>query len=71
MREIVKNQPFIQSYWGHTFESLVENDDGVVSNVHTPSGAVMTIKSRYVIGCDGAGSAVRLSAGIISPRKPM
>lgn len=42
------------------FEGLVEEEDGVVSTlIETSSGEMRTVKSKYVIGCDGAGSRVR------------
>jgi 2-polyprenyl-6-methoxyphenol hydroxylase-like FAD-dependent oxidoreductase len=68
LKQIVEKEPLIQGHWGYTFQSLVESDDGVISTVHGPSGKSISIKSRYVIGCDGAGSQVRSSANIQSPR---
>jgi len=44
----------------HVFSSLTQTDDDVVSTVETPSGNI-EIRSKYVIGCDGAFSVVRSS----------
>lgn len=48
---------------GLTLQSLSEDADLVTSTLRTDDGDV-TIRSRYVVGCDGAHSAVRHAAGI-------
>ena len=42
----------------HDFTGQNQTDNGVVSTVATPGGDV-EIRSKYVVGCDGAFSAVR------------
>lgn len=57
--------PFILMCGGWRFERLDQDDTGVTSwltNVMT--GADATVRSRYVVGCDGAASAVRRSLQI-------
>lgn len=71
LKPLVQKEPLIQDYWGYPFESLIESDDSVLSTVRDPSGNSIGIKSRYVLGCDGAGSKVRSSAGILSPRRSL
>lgn len=71
VKELVQKEPLIKDYWGYSFESLTENQDGVLSTIVDPSGNSMVIKSRYLIGCDGAGSKVRQSAGLKSPRRSL
>lgn len=71
LKSLVVKEPLIHSYWGYPFESLVENDDSVLSTIRDPSGNRIFIKSRYVIGCDGAGSKVRESAGLVAPRRSL
>jgi 2-polyprenyl-6-methoxyphenol hydroxylase-like FAD-dependent oxidoreductase len=71
LKPLVQKEPLIRDYWGYPFESLVENDDSVLSTIREPSGNSIAIKSRYVIGCDGAGSKVRSSAGLLSPRRSL
>jgi 2-polyprenyl-6-methoxyphenol hydroxylase-like FAD-dependent oxidoreductase len=68
LKPLVQKDPLIQDYWGFAFESLTENDDHVLSTILDASGNSRVVKSRYVIGCDGAGSKVRLNTGLKSPR---
>ncbi|HEY1919411.1 MAG TPA: FAD-dependent monooxygenase [Streptosporangiaceae bacterium] len=46
----------------HELTGITERDDGVVCAVEAPDGQVR-IEARYVVGCDGAGSAVRRRHG--------
>lgn len=71
LKELVMEEPLVHAFWGYGFESLIDNEDSVVSTVVDPSGNLFSIKSKYVIGCDGAGSQVRLSVGIKSPRRSL
>ena len=49
----------------HQWEHSEEVDDGVVSDiVDLDTGEPLQVRSRYVIGCDGAGSRVRRLLGI-------
>ncbi|MGW8949798.1 FAD-dependent monooxygenase [Streptomyces sp. NPDC055709] len=49
---------------GTELVSFVQDDDGVVSRVTTSSGAEQEIRSRFLIGCDGAHSVVRKTLGL-------
>lgn len=71
LKPLVQKNPAIDSLWGHTFTNLVEKDDAVYSTVTDAAGHKTVIKSKYVIGCDGAGSAVRMKAGLESKRTSM
>ncbi len=57
-------QSLITTHFGMKFESLVETKENVKSTFVTNAGEVHTVTSKYVIGCDGAGSKVRKSIGI-------
>lgn len=49
--------------WG--LESFEQDDEGVTSVVRsTENGETRTIRSRYLAGCDGAGSVTRAGLGI-------
>jgi 3-(3-hydroxy-phenyl)propionate hydroxylase len=47
---------------GQRLEGLVQDADGVTASVTTTTGAV-TIRARYLVGCDGASSPVREAIG--------
>lgn len=64
LKDLTGSDPNINDMWGVKFVSLVENDDGVVSTcTNVDTGEEITIRSQYVIGCDGASSKVRHSIG--------
>ncbi|KAH8807353.1 FAD binding domain-containing protein [Xylogone sp. PMI_703] len=68
LKTLVQKEPLIQDLWGYSFESLNENEDGVLSKVIDSEGKPLVIRSKYVIGCDGAGSKVRLHSDLRSER---
>ncbi|MFJ6635463.1 FAD-dependent monooxygenase [Streptomyces sp. NPDC091376] len=49
---------------GTELVSFVQDGDGVVSRVTTSSGEEQEIRSRFLIGCDGAHSVVRKTLGL-------
>ncbi|MEH6373419.1 FAD-dependent monooxygenase [Streptomyces sp. KLMMK] len=51
---------------GHEAVALRQHDHGVETDVSGPAGPV-TIRSAYVVGCDGGRSLVRQTAGIGFP----
>ncbi|RFU81379.1 fad binding domain-containing [Trichoderma arundinaceum] len=59
----------VKSFWGYNFESIEEIKDAVYSTIHDPNGKPIVVKSKYTIGCDGAGSRVRSLVGINAPRE--
>jgi 2-polyprenyl-6-methoxyphenol hydroxylase-like FAD-dependent oxidoreductase len=42
-----------------TATSIVQDDSGVTSTLELPDGTTETVRSKYVVGCDGAHSVVR------------
>lgn len=66
LKPIIQAEPLIESYFGLQFQSLAEKDteEMVLSQLlDVTSGQLHTVRSQYVIGCDGAGSRVRKSIG--------
>ncbi|MGW0610734.1 FAD-dependent monooxygenase [Streptomyces sp. NPDC002788] len=43
---------------------LTQDEDGVVSRIVTASGARQELRSRFLVGCDGAHSTVRKALGL-------
>ncbi|KAL7941312.1 hypothetical protein V8C42DRAFT_355621 [Trichoderma barbatum] len=61
----IQTEQHIDGHFGLKFESLTETDDGVESTLtDVATGEQHIVYSKYVVGCDGAGSRVRRSAGI-------
>src|SRR5487761_1221389 len=44
--------------FSHTFLDAVQDDDGVTARIETQGGTV-SLRGSYLVGCDGARSAVR------------
>ena len=65
LKPLIQKEPLIESYFGLKLDGLDETENGVTSRLGCAiSGDVHEVKSRYVIGCDGAGSRVRRCLGI-------
>jgi len=50
-------------HWRTAFSGLSQDDEGVTVRAGTPEGPI-ELRARYVIGADGAGSAVRRNLGL-------
>jgi 2-polyprenyl-6-methoxyphenol hydroxylase-like FAD-dependent oxidoreductase len=59
----IQAEPLITSVFGMKLDSLAETDNGVESQLTDVAGESHVIRSKYVVGCDGAGSRVRRSIG--------
>jgi len=49
---------------GLTLTGLSQDPDGVTSTLESPGVPARTVRTRYVVGCDGAHSSTRHNAGI-------
>src|SRR5690606_5563630 len=47
-----------------TLEGLAQDDDGITAHLRLPDGGAESVRCRYLIGCDGAHSAVRKGVDI-------
>ena len=56
--------PSVAVRYGWTFESLSQDADAAVASLREADGAPREIRARYIVGCDGGGSAVRKQLGI-------
>ena len=64
LRERVLALPTVQVALGLELVGLTQDADGVALQLRADNGKLQTERSHYVIGCDGASSAVRRLAGI-------
>jgi 3-(3-hydroxy-phenyl)propionate hydroxylase len=51
--------PDVAVLLGHTCETAVERDGAVDAQVRSPGEQAVSVRARYVVGCDGARSLVR------------
>jgi len=54
-----ERMPSVAVRFGCEFVSLIESADNVTATVQTEDGGESTIAAKYLVGCDGGGSAVR------------
>lgn len=71
MKSRVEQTSSIETHFGWNFRSTREEDDAVYSTVLDDAGAEIVIKSKFVVGCDGAGSRVRRGLGLGNPTAPL
>ncbi len=63
--DFVKTLPMVDVRFGRRLDSFVQDDEAVQATVvDTVTGEAREIEAGYLIGCDGARSAVRSSAGV-------
>ncbi|VCU71496.1 2,4-dichlorophenol 6-monooxygenase [Pigmentiphaga humi] len=60
-----RSQPSVELLYRHEFLSFEQDGDGVTAKIaDLATGAEKTIRARFLVGCDGARSAVRTQLGI-------
>lgn len=65
LSNIVRTSDLVDLYYDVEWQSAEQNDNGVTSRVQNiKTGEEFVISSKYLLGADGAGSAVRKSTGI-------
>lgn len=62
LRELLTTSPFVDMRLGWSFDGLTQDGDCVSVALIGPGGPAM-IRTRYLIGCDGASSRVRGAIG--------
>ncbi|WP_433831163.1 FAD-dependent monooxygenase [Actinoplanes sp. CA-015351] len=64
LRQRAAAHPLIETYEGVRFTGLREEAGAVVAEVTGSTGESRELRGSYLVGCDGANSAVRAAAGI-------
>lgn len=64
LKSLLDKDPLVDTFFGLKFESLTEEEDGVISELVDVNGQKHLVHSKYVIGCDGGGSRVRRNVEI-------
>jgi 2-polyprenyl-6-methoxyphenol hydroxylase-like FAD-dependent oxidoreductase len=64
LRSIVEALPSVTVRFGCELTSFTQDRDSVTARVRTSDGAAETIRTAYLVGCDGGSSTVRKQLGI-------
>jgi 2-polyprenyl-6-methoxyphenol hydroxylase-like FAD-dependent oxidoreductase len=59
LKSIAETMPSVTVRFGCEFLSLQQDENGVTAQVRNAGGATETIRSAYLVGCDGGASPVR------------
>ena len=62
--EAVQRAELVELRFAHEWRECERASDGFQSRIHVEDDAPLAIKSRYLIGADGAGSSLRKALGI-------
>jgi 2-polyprenyl-6-methoxyphenol hydroxylase-like FAD-dependent oxidoreductase len=72
MKRLCEADPLIDVRSGWRFDSLTQDAEGVTATVtDTTTNTARTLRARYLVGCDGATSAVRKSVEIPLQGRPV
>jgi 2-polyprenyl-6-methoxyphenol hydroxylase-like FAD-dependent oxidoreductase len=64
LKAAAERLPCVAVHYGHEFVSLSEDGDGATAAVRDPTGRIVEITAKYMVGCDGGSSPVRKQLGI-------
>ncbi|KAL2831603.1 FAD binding domain-containing protein [Aspergillus pseudoustus] len=64
LKGLIISKQNLTSKFGWTYTGHIEAEDGVTASFIDGIGATRTVSARYLVGCDGGSSRVRLCAGI-------
>lgn len=65
LQKFARSQAGVDLRYGHRLVSFTQDREGVTSTLlNQASGQALTLRTRYLVGCDGAKSAVREHLGI-------
>jgi len=64
LRDALASQPAVDTRLGYALTALTELGDGGELTFRQPDGSLGAAQARFVVGCDGANSAVRNAIGV-------
>lgn len=64
LKDIILERTKVRSRFGWKYLSHIEDVNGVVATFVDIYGLEHTVRSKYLVGCDGGSSRVRKTAGI-------
>jgi 2-polyprenyl-6-methoxyphenol hydroxylase-like FAD-dependent oxidoreductase len=64
LRRAAENTPGVAVSFGHELLGFEQDGDGVSATIRALDGTRSVLRSRYLVGCDGASSTVRRGLGV-------
>lgn len=64
LRTVAETTPGVTVRFGHELVDFVQDDDGVTATLSQLDGVLRTVRTQYLLGCDGGNSTVRAKLGI-------
>jgi 2-polyprenyl-6-methoxyphenol hydroxylase-like FAD-dependent oxidoreductase len=64
LKSVADELPTVSVRYGHEFVAFAEVEGGLTAEVRRQDGSTETIRTRYLVGCDGGASGVRKQLGI-------
>jgi 2-polyprenyl-6-methoxyphenol hydroxylase-like FAD-dependent oxidoreductase len=59
LRAVAEDTPGVTVTFGHELVGFTQDEDGVTSTVRALDGTTSSVRSDYLVGCDGGNSTVR------------
>ena len=63
LRAVAETYPGVSVRYGHEFESFAQDAEGVTAVIRPTGRDPITLRAKYLVGCDGGASAVRRQLG--------
>ena len=70
LKSVVERIPNMAVKFGHELISFAQDDGGVTAEVRTSGGDSISIRTKYLVGCDGGSSTVRRQLGFKMDGEP-
>ncbi len=64
LKSIAEDNPLVDVRFGHELVGFDQDAGGVTARIRTTAGTDLTVRSTYLIGCDGGTSTVRKQLGV-------
>ena len=70
LKSVAEKIPNVDVKFGHELISFAEEPDDVAAQVRKSNGESLTIRAKYLVGCDGGSSVVRKQLGFTMEGEP-
>ncbi|MGA7788648.1 MAG: FAD-dependent monooxygenase [Xanthobacteraceae bacterium] len=70
LKSVAEQMPNLTVKFGHELLSYADEPGGVAARVRKTDGEIVTLRSQYIVGCDGGSSVVRKQLGFKMDGEP-